>query len=448
LILIRHGKSEPWDSCPDDAQRKLTRGGIKDLEKILPALKSHVSGLKLRLVSSPLLRAVQTAQIIAKYLEIEEIEQLDWIGNGDDEGLRDAYQCPGPAAVLTLVGHEPHLSAWSRQLCGFTIPFGKGSAVGFCVTSREPLRARPEWMLLPEIIQPQRLSVKCGAAALPQFQKILRFQLCEVFQTLQKFLNAPDDPETAHQFRIKIRAFRSVLFFVKPLLDPEQYKTAQDRMRQLMQKTGRLREIDILKSEWMKLLAVYPPLEKRQSVLTAALTSERQQEQAIICGDTSEMTLAIFEIWEWAENALAPEAADAGQAESDIKTQSFACFTKKRIRNHLKKVVTGLETIDDKDFGAIHALRIQCKRLRYALGILDPLLDLKRTDTAASLRALQDILGGYCDTRRNLSILKELCAQYDSPEMHCESAVLSGYQIRMMEENLSKIKAIEVIRLR
>ncbi len=65
LILIRPWKAEPRDGSLDDAQRKLTSDGIKELEKILPALKSRVSGLKLRLVSSPMLRAVQTAGILA-----------------------------------------------------------------------------------------------------------------------------------------------------------------------------------------------------------------------------------------------------------------------------------------------------------------------------------------------------------------------------------------------
>ncbi|MDD4565109.1 MAG: hypothetical protein PHE79_06485 [Eubacteriales bacterium] len=74
------------------------------------------------------------------------------------------------------------------------------------------------------------------------------------------------------------------------------------------------------------------------------------------------------------------------------------------------------------------------------------MLGLKKEDTILSLKRLQDIFGDYCDTHRNLSILKNLSAQDDSAEMRYESALMCGYQIRMMEESLGKIKAVKAIR--
>ncbi len=136
------------------------------------------------------------------------------------------------------------------------------------------------------------------------------------------FLDAPDDPETVHQFRIKIRSFRSVLSLIKPRLDPEQYKLVQNRMRRLTQSTGCLREIDVLQSEW----ALLQP-EQQQGALTLALANERQKEQAALCGDAPETTKAIFDAWDWVENALAPGA----EMEGDKKTQSFACFADERM---------------------------------------------------------------------------------------------------------------------
>jgi len=443
LILIRHGKAEPRKECPDDAQRKLTEDGIKGLEKILPGLKSHLAPVsKLRVISSPLPRAAQTAEIIAEYLGMQGIEHLDWVESGDYEGLRETIKGLEPSFSLAVVGHEPHLSTWSRQFSGLAIPFRKGSAVGFCVTSQESLHAQPEWMLLPETINPQNLNIRRNRPALPEFQKILRARFQAIFYMLQRFLDGPDDPETAHQFRVKIRALRSVLFFIKPLLDPEQYKTAQDRMKQLAQRMGRLREIDILKAEWMGFLKAYPQLTERQSVLTTILDSERQKEQAEICGEASRMTLPIFDTWDWAESACTPEAPLAGQAEKVIKqkTLSFASFSEKRRRNLIQKAAIDLKTLDCSDFSSIHALRIQFKKLRYTFSLIDPLLDMKRTETIMSLEALQDVFGDYCDAQRNLSLLKELSAGHDVPEMRYESATLTGYQIRKAEEKLRKIE--------
>ncbi len=442
LILIRHGKADPREEVPEEAKRKLTEKGVKDFKKILPALESHFDGLKLQLVSSALPRAAQTAALIANHMGIEAFEQVDWVESGNYEGLLEAYQRLAPPFTLVVVGHEPHLSEWSRRLCGFRIPFGKGGAVGFRITSQEPLGAQPEWTLLPETVLPKGLKIKPCAAAVPEFRKILRFHCHEVFRLLQKFLETPGDPATVHQFRISIRTFRAALSFMKPLLDPTQYTAVQAQMRQLANQMGRLRELDVLKSKWSKFLKVYPLLHEGASVLSAALLSERQKEQDLVCADKAAITSTIFHVLTWVEDVL-PSAAVAATEEEET---SFAAFCQKRISSQLKKINAGVGKITDNEYTAIHQLRIRIKKLRYSLSILDPLLTLKRGDTIALLKNLQDIFGDYCDTHRNIDILEGLSTQDTSAEMRYESALIIGYQIRMMEEGLNKIKAVKALR--
>ncbi|MFT3985993.1 MAG: CHAD domain-containing protein [Lachnospiraceae bacterium] len=445
IILIRHGKAEPREEVPDEAKRKLTETGIKEIEKILPTLKSHCNGLKLRLVSSALPRAVQTAELIANYMGIEEAERLDWVESGDYEGLRETYQSLDPAYTLAVVGHEPHLSGWSRRLCGSAIPFRKGGAAGFGITSQEPLSAWPEWMLLPETVHSKELKIQPCAAAASEFRKILRLHCHEVFQALHLFLGAPEDPTTGHQFRISVRTFRAVLSFIKPLLAPAQYTAVQNQMRQLSNQMGRLRELDVLKSEWLKLLNVYPVLEEEQSILVTVLTSERQREQDLVYSKRYDMMSVVFDVWNWIEDVLPQETAGMEETEGLLIPQSFSAFSEKRIKKQLKKINAGVEKITGNDYAAIHKVRIQIKKLRYTLSIIDPVLKLKREETIALLKSLQNVFGDYCDTHRNLFILENLAAPDNSVEMRYESALISGYQIRMMEENLDKIKAIKAV---
>lgn len=443
IILIRHGKAEPREGTADDSQRKLTQKGRKDLEKILPALKLRLGDRKLQLVSSRLPRAVQTAECIASAMGIQTFQLRDWVENGDYEGLREAYQNLAPGFTLVVVGHEPYLSDWSRQLCGFEIPFRKGGAASFRITSKEPLSALPEWMLLPET-QLQELNIDPCAPAVSEFRKILRLSCHESFAFLQKFLEAPNDPATVHRFRISVRTFRAVLSFMKPLLNPNQYTAIQNQMRKLANQMGNLREIDVLKSIWKKLLKMHPLPEEGKSVLVAALTAERQTEQELVYGDASEMITTIFDALIWVENTLKPETSCAGKTE-EAKPQSFVSFSKKRINSRLKKINNSVKGIADSDYRVIHQLRIRIKKLRYAVSILNPLLALGKEDTIASLKDLQDVLGDYCDTQRNLSILQKLSTQDDSAGMLYESTLLSGYQIRVMEESLDKIRAVNKI---
>jgi phosphohistidine phosphatase len=109
LLIIRHGQAEPRSADGTDASRRLTeegrkkiQRGAKGLHKLLPELGA--------LVSSPLVRAVETAAIVAEAyggLPVEETELLepdrepkelaDWLAERSEE-------------TLAIVGHEPLLS--------------------------------------------------------------------------------------------------------------------------------------------------------------------------------------------------------------------------------------------------------------------------------------------------------------------------------------------------
>ena len=365
IILIRHGKADPRDALIEDAQRKLTGNGIRDLEKMMPALIAHLGPAEnLRFCSSPLLRALETAQIIADHIKIETIEQQDWIATGDFSALTEKRKNLEPNLSLVITGHEPSLSEWSNQLSGYTIPFRKGTAVGFRVLSTEPLRAEPKWIVMPETVDPDDLKIKRNQPALQGYQKILRVQLHDIFDMLQKFLEAPQDPESAHQYRVKIRTFRSVLTFIKPLLPPEKYQTVQDRMRTLAQLMGYLREIDVLQMEWVGLLERHPNLIEGESMLTNVLTSERDQELAKISDGLAEKTLStLFDVWNWVEDELPAEPVSEPETEIDeafSQPQSFRTYSEKRFNSWKKKAIFQLKSFNYNEFASVHAMRIRC----------------------------------------------------------------------------------------
>jgi phosphohistidine phosphatase len=112
-ILIRHAKSETRDanSWPDDDLRPLTAEGRAEQRAATRAMKKM--GIKFDfLVSSPLLRARETADIVAKGYRWPEPPQIaDELGHGYSPGavVKLLAKFP-PGAVVALVGHEPDLS--------------------------------------------------------------------------------------------------------------------------------------------------------------------------------------------------------------------------------------------------------------------------------------------------------------------------------------------------
>jgi phosphohistidine phosphatase len=136
LLIIRHGIAEARSSGGDDDSRRLTdegrkkmRRGAKGLLRLLPELEA--------LVSSPLVRARETAEILAEAyggLAIEETACLE--PEREPKELCDWLQARAATGTLAIVGHEPHLShAASWFLSGLRHSFVELEKGGICLLS-------------------------------------------------------------------------------------------------------------------------------------------------------------------------------------------------------------------------------------------------------------------------------------------------------------------------
>jgi phosphohistidine phosphatase len=153
IILIRHGKAEERSSGRADEGRCLTAEGRRRLEKSLAGYRRFLDRHNQILIwSSPLLRAMQTADIIAGALQIESVCPCDCLSNGDFSAFLAALAAVGKDTTLILVGHEPYLSEWSQQLCGLVLPFKKGAAAGFSLTALVPPSGELLWFAQPNIL--------------------------------------------------------------------------------------------------------------------------------------------------------------------------------------------------------------------------------------------------------------------------------------------------------
>jgi len=156
LYLVRHGIAE--DAVyEDDSLRPLTEKGRDKVKRIAQTLKKL--GIEPDLiVSSPFVRASQTASIFAKVLKYkEEILYSDTlVPMGEPEKMIGEINEKYNVNDLMLVGHEPHLSTLAGFLLNggpeFSMNLKKG---GICCLSVEDLhddrRAVLEWLVTPRI---------------------------------------------------------------------------------------------------------------------------------------------------------------------------------------------------------------------------------------------------------------------------------------------------------
>ena len=121
VILIRHAKAGNRDAntWPDDDERPLTAEGQVEHRAVMRAAKTM--GVKFDfLVSSPLKRARETADIVGNTYRWEEEPQVaDELGHGYSVAavVKLLAKFP-PDARVALVGHEPDFSELATALIG------------------------------------------------------------------------------------------------------------------------------------------------------------------------------------------------------------------------------------------------------------------------------------------------------------------------------------------
>lgn len=159
LFILRHGLAvEPGTAgYAKDSERPLISKGKRKLWKIAQAIESMEISFDW-IVSSPYLRARQTAEIIAEALDlrkkVECSETLTPAGSAKKLIELLNHREPTPDDVL-LVGHEPYLSDLISLLvagdASMSVAMKKG---GLCKLSADALAhdrcAILEWLLTPK----------------------------------------------------------------------------------------------------------------------------------------------------------------------------------------------------------------------------------------------------------------------------------------------------------
>jgi phosphohistidine phosphatase len=146
LLLVRHGKAE--DSHPlGDGARALTDEGREEFRAHAERIAGHVA---LRgILTSPLVRAVQTAEILAAACGVGSIEVKDELEAERASARSIEALCRAVGPGWALVGHNPSMAEALAHLIGHpAVPqFRKGA-----VAALEPGKTLPwrlVWMASP-----------------------------------------------------------------------------------------------------------------------------------------------------------------------------------------------------------------------------------------------------------------------------------------------------------
>jgi phosphohistidine phosphatase SixA len=147
LYFLRHGEADwPGWTKPDD-ERPLTDFGRKEVRQV----GKFLDRLKVKpdlVVSSPLPRALQTAEIAAEQLKTK-LRQDEALEPGFGISELSAVLKRHPAKVLMLVGHEPDFSSVISALTGGFLKMSK-AGVALIDIDPETEKGRLLWLFPPK----------------------------------------------------------------------------------------------------------------------------------------------------------------------------------------------------------------------------------------------------------------------------------------------------------
>jgi phosphohistidine phosphatase len=156
IYLLRHGIAEDVSASGRDADRQLTAEGRKRLASILK--RAAGAGVEPSLIlSSPLIRARQTAEIAAKTLggthQIVQTKVLE--PGGEPELVWEELRARRAEPRVLLCGHEPlfgRLAAYLLSSAALEIDFKKGALLRIDCESLGPRpRGTLKWFLPPKL---------------------------------------------------------------------------------------------------------------------------------------------------------------------------------------------------------------------------------------------------------------------------------------------------------
>lgn len=237
-----------------------------------------------------------------------------------------------------------------------------------------------------------------------------------------------DDIEGVHQFRVTVRRMRSALSLFRGAIPKSVSGYWSDEMRWVAGELGPARDLDVFLSEGLAEVRGKMPLKGCEGL--QRLADERRarayetQVRAMLDSDQYRDFKTGFRSWferrEW-------ESAKLKKKHSKSLAADVVPFSRKLMDKQERKVLALGSHVDRNDARAMHRLRIECKKLRYATEFFRPLF-AGMDSFIARMKGLQDLLGLMNDISVMGDLLKDLTAGQTDNEVYVYAGGLIGWR--------------------
>ena len=236
------------------------------------------------------------------------------------------------------------------------------------------------------------------------------------------------DPEGVHQMRVAMRRMRAVMRAFRGIVGDDAVSHFNRELRWLARNLGRARDADVTEQG------------AKNTDDVAADHYERFLEQETISAYEHLVEVLQSDRCAVLENELEQFVA-AGPTE-EMKEQhgnfSIAECARSFVAAALGRLLAHGDAIDaDSPAKRLHKLRIETKRFRYLLDFFSTVQGEKWTETAESVKKLQDVLGEHQDAVTAQAQLADYAASIPLEEKNREMLLATGRLIQKEEDRIA-----------
>ncbi len=331
----------------DTPDRRLTRAGIplrRRVEKGQSIWEARIGETTVSAPGGPAQPPAELRRVLAALLRDAEVVQVARVRRGkNDVALLD-----GQRVLASYVGMDEALAV----------------ALGVPAEAEAPPK---------------------GAPAVEHLRAFLRRQLTEI-ERHDPAVRVGSDPEDLHQLRVAVRRSRAALREARTLLGDEQGRALRVELKWLGGQLGPARDLDVLVA---RLRSVVAELDGPDAVPAGKIVTQLEAERQAVQTEL----LATLDSPRYAELlATLEQLVDAPPvATSDLSLEQVA----RREYRRLERQVKALGVAPSND--ALHRVRIQAKRLRYATELSSQLLGKDGRKVLSAAKKFQDVAGAHQD---------------------------------------------------
>jgi CHAD domain-containing protein/uncharacterized protein YjbK len=243
-----------------------------------------------------------------------------------------------------------------------------------------------------------------------------------------------DDPEPLHDMRVAVRRLRSALRLFGPFLDADAVTACNDHLRRAGRVLGAVRDMDVAIQEAQRYLKGLPPeaaldLDPLFAAWRARRSRARRRLLRYLRGSAYESLRRQM------EELL-------GQAE-DSPQRGARRYTVRRLVPRLIyldwQMVRAYDAVlESAPVEMLHVLRIDCKRLRYAIEFFRETLPPGLVEMIPQVVGLQDHLGDLHDATVAAGMVDDVLARYDADDE--DMAGLRTYRDSRLAEATARLE--------